>query len=332
MKYLMNIELTHILFALFLDFTLGDPERLYHPVRGIGLFITESEKIISMKKRSKRTERIYGFILWAVTVSGSFLTASLILWISWSIHPIFYTMMNIILIWLGIAARSLKRESMKVMIPLVKEDISSARKYLAYIVGRDTRNLNQEGIIKAAVETVAENTSDGVIAPLFYALIGGAPLMWAYKAVNTLDSMVGYNNEKYCDLGYVSAKMDDLLNYIPARMTAVFIMVSSLMPGYSFSGSIHAWRRDRRNHKSPNSGHPEAAVAGALGIRLGGDAVYEGKVVLKPFLGEAKRVPVAVDILRANRLMYSSAILFFFWMSLLMLLMKGGDINELSWW
>lgn len=332
MKYLMNPELSHIIIALFLDFTLGDPERLYHPVRGIGLFITESEKFISSKNRSKRCLRIYGFVLWVVTVTGSFLSATLILWISWRLHPIMYTMMNIILIWLGIAAKSLKTESMKVMFPLLREDIFRARKYLSYIVGRDTRSLDQEGIIKAAVETVAENTSDGVIAPLFYALIGGAPLMWAYKAVNTLDSMVGYKNDKYCDLGYVSAKMDDFFNYIPARMTAVFIMVSSLMPGYSFSGSIHAWRRDRRKHKSPNSGHPEAAVAGALGIRLGGDAVYEGKVEVKPFLGEAKRVPEAVDILKANKLMYSSAVLFFLWMILLMLLMKGGDLNELSWW
>jgi len=333
MKYLMNPDLTHIFLALIMDFLFGDPERLYHPVRGIGLFITEAEKLISAKKRSRKYLRICGFLLWVVTVSGSFLMVSGILWLAYRVHPVIFTMMNIVLIWQGIAAGSLKRESTKVMIPLIYEDIHKARKNLSYIVGRDTRVLNKVDIIKATVETVAENTSDGVIAPLFYALIGGAPLLWVYKAVNTLDSMVGYNNDKYRDLGYVSAKMDDLFNYIPARITAIFIMISSLLPGYSFRGSIHVWRRDKRNHKSPNSGHPEAAVAGALGIQLGGNAVYSGKVVLKPSIGTGKRVPEAEDIERTNKLMYSTSILFFLSCSLIiMLILRGGGLNELPWW
>ena len=266
MQYLLNPEAVYILLALMMDLLLGDPEWIYHPVRGIGLFISNAEKRIRERNPSPVRLRLWGLLLWIATVSGTFLAVYGLLLMAARIHPFFVILLQILLIWLGIAARSLERESGKVILPLQRGDLPEARKRLSCIVGRDTESLEQEGIIRAAVETVAENTSDGVIAPLFYAFLGGAPLLWAYKAVNTLDSMVGYKDEWYGDLGYVSAKMDDLLNYIPARLTALFLILSSLLPGYSFRGSFHIWRRDRRNHKSPNSAHPEAAAAGALGI------------------------------------------------------------------
>ena len=329
----MKPEPFAILLALMVDLLLGDPEWIYHPVRGIGLFISNAEKRIRERKTSPLGLRLWGLLLWAATVSATFIAVYGLLLIAARIHPMLLIALQILLIWLGLAARSLERESGKVIAPLQRGNLPEARKRLSYIVGRDTESLGQEGIIRAAVETVAENTSDGVIAPLFYAFLGGAPLLWAYKAANTLDSMVGYKDEKYGDLGYVSAKMDDLLNYIPARLTALFLILSSLLPGYSFLGSFHVWRRDRRNHKSPNSAHPEAAAAGALGIQLGGDAVYAGKITRKPFIGDARRLPQVEDIRRVHQLMYSATLLFALVCSLIHgLILKGGDLFELSWW
>lgn len=329
----MKPEPFAILLALMVDLLLGDPEWIYHPVRGIGLFISKAEKQIRERKTSPLGLRLWGLLLWTITVFGTFLAVYGLLFIAARIHPLLLIALQILLIWLGLAARSLERESGKVMMPLQRGNLPEARKRLSCIVGRDTESLGQEGIIRAAVETVAENTSDGVIAPLFYAFLGGAPLLWAYKAANTLDSMVGYKDEKYGDLGYVSAKMDDLLNYIPARLTALFLILSSLLPGYSFRGSLRIWIRDRRNHKSPNSAHPEAAAAGALGIQLGGDAVYAGKITRKPFIGDAKRLPQVEDIRRVHQLMYSATLLFALVCSLIyVLILKGGDLFELSRW
>lgn len=329
----MKPEAAYILLALMVDLLLGDPEWIYHPVRGIGLFISNAEKRIRVRKTSPLGLRLWGLLLWTITVSATFIAVYGLLLIAARIHPFLVILLQILLIWLGLAARSLERESGKVIAPLQRGNLPEARKRLSYIVGRDTESLGQEGIIRAAVETVAENTSDGVIAPLFYAFLGGAPLLWVYKAVNTLDSMVGYKDEKYGDLGYVSAKMDDLMNYIPARLTALFLILSSLLPGYSFRGSLRIWIRDRRNHKSPNSAHPEAAAAGALGIQLGGDAIYAGKITRKPFIGDAKRLPQVEDIGRVHQLMYSATLLFALVCSLIhVLILKGGDLFELSWW
>ena len=228
------------------------------------------------------------------------------------------------MVWMGIAAKSLKRASLKVMEDLEKKDIQGARINLSYIVGRDTQELSFSSIIKASVETVAENASDGVIAPLFYALVGGAPLLWAYKAVNTLDSMVGYRNERYKDFGHVSARMDDLFNLIPARLTAIFMIISSGCLGLSMKDSFRVWMKDHGHHKSPNSGHPEAAVAGALGIRLGGDASYFGEIFHKPTIGVEKRAPETADIKRVNKMMYSATILFLILSSLLIIMIREG--------
>lgn len=306
----MNPELILIYIAFMMDFLLGDPQRLYHPVMAIGWFIKMFENTILGKTRTRKFLRTSGFFLWVITVSGTFLIVFLVLWLGNLIHPVLGTTLTIILLWLGIAANSLKKESSKVMVSLLREDIPKARESLSYIVGRDTLDMDSHSIIKATVETVAENTSDGVIAPLFYALLGGAPLLWAYKAVNTLDSMVGYKNNKYADFGYYSAKLDDVFNYIPARITALFMMLASLLPGYSFKGSAKVWREDCRNHKSPNAGHPEAAASGALGIELGGDSSYLGVISIKPSIGLSLKNPEAKDIKKVNTLMYLSSILF----------------------
>lgn len=325
MGYLLRPDAIYVLLALMLDVILGDPLWIYHPVRVIGHFISEADKRVRQQKQAPGNLRLWGLLLWIGTVSGTFLAVYGLLLLVSGIHPFFYVLMHIILIWLGLAARSLERESGKVMKPLHSGDLPEARRHLSHIVGRDTESLDEEGVIRAAVETVAENASDGVIAPLFYAFLGGAPLLWAYKAVNTLDSMVGYNDERYADLGYVSAKMDDIFNYIPARLTALLLILSSLSPGYSFRGSIRIWRRDRRNHKSPNSAHPEAAAAGSLGIQLGGNAVYAGVTVVKPFIGDNRRPPEVDDIRRVHKLMYSAAILFACtWSLIAMLILERG--------
>ena len=179
---------------------------------------------------------------------------------------------------------------------------------LSYIVGRDTSKLSEKEIIRATVETVAENTVDGIIAPLFYAFIGGAPLAFAYKAINTLDSTVGYKNEKYKDLGFASAKIDDIANYVPARLTAVLMSLASLFLRFDAKNCLRIAIRDRKNHKSPNCAYPEGAAAGALGVQLGGTNVYFGEVVVKPTIGDATRELVIADITRGNQLMYMTSV------------------------
>ena len=318
-------DFRHIAAALILDFTFGDPRNLYHPVMAIGYFIDRSERMLNKVAFTQAVRKAMGLILWISTLALTLLSVLGLLKIALIIHPFVYQGVNVALLWMGIASKSLKRESMSVYHAVRSNDINEARWKLSYIVGRDTQNLSFESIIQATVETVAENTSDGVIAPLFYALIGGAPLMWVYKAVNTLDSMVGYTSEKYKDFGYVSAKMDDLFNYLPARLTALLMIASSFLLGYSGKESYRTWRKDCRNHKSPNSGHPESAAAGALGIRIGGDSLYSGQLIRKPFIGRRLRAPESEDILKTNTMMQTAALLFLgISGAIIMAYMKGG--------
>ncbi len=311
--------------ALILDFTFGDPQNLRHPVMAIGYFIDRFERKWSNISDTEAKGKAKGLLLWISTIAVTLLSVIGLMKIALTIHPLAYQAVNIALLWMGIAAKSLKKESMNVYHAVCSQNIDEARQRLSYIVGRDTRNLSFESVILATVETVAENTSDGVIAPLFYGLIGGAPLMWAYKAVNTLDSMVGYTSDKYRYFGYVSAKMDDLFNYIPARLTALFMVASSYLLGYSGKESYRTWRKDCRNHKSPNSGHPEAAAAGALGIQLGGSSIYSGRLVHKPYIGIRKREPQPEDIRRTNRMMQTAAVLFLgISGAIIRVYMKGG--------
>ena len=222
-------------------------------------------------------------------------------------HPILGACAEAFMTYQILAAKGLKSESMKVFDRLERDDLSGARKEVSMIVGRDTDNLDAEGVTKAAVETVAENTSDGVVAPMLYCAVGGPVLGLMYKAVNTMDSMIGYKNDKYLYFGRAAAKLDDAANFLPARISAVFMLFSAFIGGFDFKNALRIYKRDRLKHSSPNSAHTEAVCAGALGVRLAGDAVYFGKTVKKPFIGEALRKIEPEDIRRANRLMYFTA-------------------------
>ena len=225
------------------------------------------------------------------------------------VHPLLSFLLSCIFCWQLLAARSLRTESLKVEEALEKEGLEAGRRAVSMIVGRDTRDLTEEGVIKAAVETVAENTSDGVTAPLFYMILAGPLGGFAYKAVNTMDSMVGYKNEKYRYFGTCAARLDDAANFIPARLSALFMTAAAFLAGYDGKNAWRILKRDRKKHKSPNAAHTEAVMAGALDVQLAGDAWYFGKLVRKPFIGDGIRPIERQDIRRACRLEYATALL-----------------------
>ena len=260
------------------------------------------------RKKNKR-EVLAGGILWILTVSLSFLVPAVLLFAAGKVHPAVRFLLETFWCYQIFAARCLVGESRKVYQKLKEDDLPGARKAVSMIVGRDTENLTAEGVTKAAVETVAENTSDGVTAPLLFLLIGGAPLGFLYKAVNTMDSMLGYKNEKYLYFGRIPAKMDDVFNYIPARLTAWFMIVAAFLTGMDGKNAWKIYLRDKRKHASPNSAQSEAVCAGALDVQLAGDAVYFGKVYKKDYIGDAIRKIEPEDILRAGKLMYMTTIL-----------------------
>jgi len=313
-----------IVLGFALDLIVGDPHGLIHPVVIIGWFITRMKKLLQYilygcsfeetesrgKKRKKYGEYIAGAILTTVIVAGTYIVTCLILYGAERIHPVCGLAVETFLICQILATKSLKTESMKVYDRLKEGDLEGARKEISYLVGRDTQSLNEEEIAKADIETIAENTADGVIAPLFYIVVGGAPLGLAYKAVNTLDSMVAYRNGEYKYLGFVSAKADDLFNYIPARLAACMMIMASCLLKFSPKNAVRIFVRDRYNHLSPNSAQTEAVAAGALGIQLGGTHSYFGRLVEKPTIGDDTRPVEYEDIRRTNQLMYVSAVLF----------------------
>ena len=291
-----------------LDWCIGDPQGWWHPVRAIGRLIELLEGFLRKRfPKTKQGELAAGVVLAGVVplVTGG---------VSWGIlygaglvHPALRLVLMSIMSWQILAARSLKTESMKVYQALERNDVEGARYAVSMIVGRDTAVLTEEGIIKAAVETVAENASDGVIAPLCFLLLAGPVGGFMYKAVNTMDSMVGYRNERYLWFGAPAARLDDLVNWIPARLTALLMILAAyLLPEFDGKGAWTIWRRDRRCHKSPNSAQGESACAGALGVRLAGDAWYFGKLCHKPTIGDDRRPVEAEDIKRANKLMYTA--------------------------
>lgn len=287
--------------AVVLDLLIGDPSWIPHPVVLIGKLISKAEMLL--RKAFPQKLRFAGKIL-AVTIPLFTLAVTfLLLWVCYKIHPLFGLAVEIFLGSLTLAAKSLKKESMKVYEQLEKGDLPKARYAVSMIVGRDTQNLDETGVTKAAVETVAENTSDGIIAPMFYLAIGGTPLAMCYKAINTLDSMVGYKNEKYIDFGRASAKLDDAANFIPARIAGVLMVISAYLTGMDGKNAWKIFRRDGRNHASPNSAQTEAACAGALQVQLAGNAYYFGKLYEKPTIGDPIRPVEVQDISRANRLM-----------------------------
>lgn len=287
--------------AVVLDLLIGDPSWIPHPVVLIGKLISKAETLL--RKAFPQKLRFAGKIL-AVTIPLFTLAVTfLLLWVCYQINPLFGLTVEIFLGSLTLAAKSLKKESMKVYEQLEKGDLPKARYAVSMIVGRDTQNLDETGVTKAAVETVAENTSDGIIAPMFYLAIGGTPLAMCYKAINTLDSMVGYKNEKYIDFGRASAKLDDAANFIPARIAGVLMVISAYLTGMDGKNAWKIFRRDGRNHASPNSAQTEAACAGALQVQLAGNAYYFGKLFEKPTIGDPIRPVEVQDISRANRLM-----------------------------
>lgn len=306
----MLISLAACITGFLLDFIFGDPVWLYHPVRVIGNFISFGEK--TLRKIFRKTpggELAAGAVLWFLTAGLSFLIPFAVLAGAQMLHPVLRLLIESFWCYQILAARCLVNESGKVYDRLKENDLPGARKAVSMIVGRDTENLTVEGVTKAAVETVAENTSDGVTAPLLFLILGGAPLGFLYKAVNTMDSMLGYKNEKYLYFGRFPARMDDVFNYIPSRTTALFMIAAAFLTGMDGKNAWKIYLRDRRKHASPNAAQTEAVCAGALRVRLAGDAVYFGRLYKKEYLGDSLRPIEAEDIRRAGRLMYVTAVL-----------------------
>jgi cobalamin biosynthesis protein CobD len=296
--------------AVVLDIILGDPHNMPHPIRFIGNGIIFFEKLLRKIFRKTKKGELFGGLFLVVIIG--FLTAIItaaILWLSKLINMKIYYAVNVWICYRIIAMKSLKKESMKVYNAIKKEDLEEGRIAVSMIVGRDTKNLDKNGVIKAAVETVAENTSDGVIAPLIYIMIGGPVLGFIYKAINTMDSMIGYKNEKYLFFGRVAAKLDDAVNFIPSRIAGILMVGAAFLTGMNGKNAWKIFLRDRKNHKSPNSAQTEAACAGALEVELAGDAWYFGKLYKKAVIGDALKEIEAEDIVRVNKLMYVSVFL-----------------------
>jgi adenosylcobinamide-phosphate synthase len=293
-----------LIVGYILDLIIGDPQGFPHPIRLIGNMISLVDEKLRPKYRKKKDERRAGILLWFIVVGISFIVPYIILTLAMRISIAFTTMLEGVMCYYILATKSLKYESMKVYNALKENNIKDARRYLSYIVGRDTESLNSSSVAKGAVETVAENTADGVIAPIIFILIGGAPLGFMYKAINTLDSMVGYKNEKNIDFGRFSAIADDVANYIPSRISAYLMILSSMLLGMDYKGAYKIYKRDRYNHLSPNSAQTESVCAGALNISLGGGHYYGGVLVPKPTIGDDSRPVEIEDIKRANNLMY----------------------------
>lgn len=321
----MMILTIEIAIGFILDFIFGDPIGIPHPIIYIGNAISKGKQIIqkrlygkpykqlseSEKKqlvRNEKKERRLGTALALTVVLGTFLFVWLILCLLGWIHPWLRYALETFWIYQILATKCLKTESMKVYQKLKQGDLQGARLEISYLVGRDTQSLREEEVARAAVETIAENTNDGVVAPLFYIAIFGAPLGMAYKAINTLDSMIGYKNEECIHIGRFAAKLDDAANFIPARLCALFMMLASLLLRFDFIGSVKIFLRDRYAHLSPNSAQTESVAAGALQIQLGGTHDYFGKPVVKPTIGDAIRPIEYEDIKRCNNLLYGTAI------------------------
>ena len=294
-----------VLGGFVLDALFGDPAWLPHPVVYMGKAISKLEKFLRPRlPKTPQGELLGGAIVAFCLPVGTFLLTGLVCWGAARLHPLLGLAVQ--MFWCGqaLAARGLVQESTNVYKELKKPDLPGARKAVSRIVGRDTAELTAEGVTKAAVETVAENASDGVIAPLLYMLIGGAPLALTYKAINTMDSMLGYKNEKYLYFGRIPAKLDDAANYLPSRLAALLWVAAAAFTHNDAKGAWKIWRRDRRNHASPNSAQTESACAGALGVQLAGPAYYFGEYYAKPTIGDALRPIEPEDILRANQMMY----------------------------
>lgn len=295
-----------IIMASIIDFILGDPYSFPHPVKLMGRIISMEEDLGRRITHSGKVLKLWGFIMSIVNITLAFIIPLFILKVLRG-YMFFYHVFNVYLIYTCIAARCLHKEAVKV-VEALDDGLEEGRKRLSYIVGRETDRLSEEEILRATVETVAENTSDGVLAPLLYMMILGAPGGIVYKMVNTMDSMLGYKNDKYRDLGYFPAKIDDVFNYIPARLTGILMNLSSIFR-FDVARGFKIMLRDRKNHSSPNAIYPEGAVAGLLGIELGGHGYYSGKLIKKPTIGDPTKSISKGDVRNTIRIMYSSEIL-----------------------
>jgi len=298
--------------AYLIDRVVGDPRGLPHPVVIIGWWISRLERVIRAVVKREEHLKIAGILFPLLIVTGSYAAVWLIVGAAAWVHPVLAWLLSAWLISTTIAAKGLADAGLEIAGQLAKGDFSQARRSLSMVVGRDTEYLDESEICRGAVETVAENIVDAIVSPLIYAAIGGAPLAMAYRAANTLDSMVGYKNEKYANLGWASARFDDVLNYIPARFTALLLVIGSRLQRLDWRQCWTIIRRDAHLHPSPNSGLPEAGVAGALGVQLGGLNFYQGIPSDRARMGDARRPLDAGDIQSAVRLMYLVSLLCLF--------------------
>jgi adenosylcobinamide-phosphate synthase len=296
-----------ILAAFVLDYLLGDPQYPLHPIRLMGRAVTRAERVF----RKLSLPLFWSGLLFALClIAGAWAVAALLVLAAAAVSPTLAGAVNILLIYFCVSARSLEKEALGIRKHLTANRLDMARNNLAMIVGRDVDPLDEAGVSRAAVETVAENLVDGVISPLFFAAIGGAPLAVAFKMVSTLDSMVGYKDDEYLLFGKASARIDDAANFIPARISMLVIALAAALLFKSGKAALSTAVRDRRKHSSPNAGYPEAAFAGALSVQLGGPNYYQGDLVEKPYIGEGLGKARPLHIEKACRLMMLSSVLF----------------------
>ena len=304
----MKLSLLALVLGFILDLIIGDPHGLYHPIRLVGNLIGLLEKHMNKKSDSPDRQMVMGWLMALIVITLSSGIPLLLLLLAYHIHPVCGLVLETVMCWQLLATKSLKDESMKVYRKLKKHDLQGSRHAVSMIVGRDTEVLDETGVTKAAVETVAENTSDGVIAPMFYMAIGGAFLGWMYKSINTMDSMVAYKNDRYLYFGRIPAYLDDIANYIPARLAGLLMVLASFLVRLDGTHAFAIFKRDRYNHASPNSAQTEAVMAGALNVQLAGDAWYFGELHKKKTIGDDIRPVEAEDIVRANKLLYGTAV------------------------
>ncbi len=308
MKERLLLQTAAIFAGFLIDFFVGDPYSIPHPVVAIGRLISFLDR--KLRRGNSNPKDVGRGVLTVILVAFvSTAVPLLLLEGAWLLHPAAYFAVNCVMCWQILAARQLFREGVKVQRALEKGDTEGARAAVSMIVGRDTNVLDENGICRAAVETVAENASDGVIAPLCWMILFGAAGGFFYKSINTMDSMLGYKNEKYLNFGRCAAKTDDVANFIPARLSAVGMIAAAGLTGFDAKNAARIWRRDRRKHASPNSAQTESVCAGALHIRLAGNAYYFGKLYEKPYIGDPDRAVEPADISRTCKLMYGTSIL-----------------------
>ena len=297
--------------SFLIDMIIGDPQSKYHPVVLIGNLISFCEKILLNESDSDRKKLFNGFLLVVIVIAVNYLIGiAIIYWTAQIEIDAAKIFIEALILSFMISPKSLADAGREIYNFLIANDISNARYKVGWIVGRDTKNLNESEITRATVETIAENTVDGIISPLFYFVIGGLPFAIIYRAANTMDSMIGYRNEKYLYFGRCAARLDDVLNLIPARLTAILFIISAMILKFNYKKSFEMMIRDARKHPSPNGGYAESTVAGALNIRLGGFNSYFGKISFREYMGDAIEKLIAKHILKSIQMMYTATILF----------------------